>query len=62
MNTKQIVSCPIDNRRCYIHHDKDTGFELRCRHGSHIDQDPMCLFEDGVDPEIQLQSKGEIKI
>ena len=26
------MKCLKDNKNCYVHHDKETGFELRCRH------------------------------
>jgi len=26
------MKCLKDSKQCYIHHDKETGFELRCRH------------------------------
>lgn len=26
------VKCPKDGKYCYVHHEAETGYEIRCRH------------------------------
>lgn len=32
MEEEKLNKCLKDDKRCYIHHDKETGFEIRCRY------------------------------
>jgi hypothetical protein len=34
--------CPKDNKYCYVHHDKETGYELDCRHYNLINYGGCC--------------------
>jgi hypothetical protein len=46
--------CLKDGKQCYIHHDKETGFEVRCRHYDLIGYAGVC-------PEVSEKFRGTVK-
>jgi hypothetical protein len=45
------MKCLKDGKLCYIHHDKETRFELRCRHYTDL------INHDGVCPDEKEKPK-----
>ena len=49
------MMCLRDGKQCYIHYDKETGFELRCRHYADLTK------YAGVCPESFSKMKRRLK-
>lgn len=45
------MNCLRDRKRCYIHHDEETGFELRCRYYDLVGYGGEC-------PEVQKKNEA----